>query len=157
MNPQIISSAGRNRHGKRLVRCRCKCGEIFVAIRSRIECKRTHSCGCLRREKSRINGLHRRTHGQRGSGQNRTSTYISYGSAKGRCCNLKDPSYDRYGGRGIEFRFDSFEEFLACLGPRPRGKTLDRFPNNDGHYEPGNVRWATGSEQRRNQRRMHDV
>jgi hypothetical protein len=66
-----------------------------------------------------------------------------------------------YGARGIRFLFTSFEEFFAELGPRPEGKdangkalcSLDR-KNNDGHYQPGNVRWATASEQRSNQRPM---
>jgi hypothetical protein len=51
-----------------------------------------------------------------------------------------------YGGRGIKFLFDSFEQFFAELGPRPKGKTLDRI-ENDGNYEPGNVQWATPTEQ----------
>lgn len=72
-----------------------------------------------------------------------------YHQAKRRCTNPSYPRYDRYGGRGIEFRFGSYEEFIAELGPRPEGMTLDRI-NPDGHYEPGNVRWASWSEQRRN-------
>jgi hypothetical protein len=62
------------------------------------------------------------------------------------------PNYTNYGGRGIQFLFDSFEQFYAEIGPRPAGLTLDRI-HNDGHYEPGNVRWATRSEQNRNRRR----
>ena len=60
-------------------------------------------------------------------------------------------NYANYGGRGIKFLFTSFEQFFAELGPRPKGKSVDRI-NNDGHYEPGNVQWATRSEQRKNQR-----
>jgi hypothetical protein len=46
---------------------------------------------------------------------------------------------------------NDFAQFLRDVGPCPPGLSLDRYPNNDGNYEPGNVRWATASEQRRNQ------
>jgi hypothetical protein len=80
-----------------------------------------------------------------------TPEYRSFLHARQRCNNPKDTKYPDYGGRGIEFRFTSFDQFFAELGPRPDGMTLDRI-NNDGHYEPGNVRWATGSQQIRNRR-----
>jgi hypothetical protein len=75
----------------------------------------------------------------------------SYYNARSRCTNPNFPNWENYGGRGIEFRFSSFEEFLGELGPRPEGKTLDRI-NTNGHYEPGNVRWATPKEQQKNRR-----
>lgn len=74
----------------------------------------------------------------------------------GRCENPKDPRYARYGARGIRVckRWHVFENFIADVGDRPEGKTkggralysIDRI-NNDGDYEPGNVRWATPKEQ----------
>src|ERR1700676_2787012 len=79
--------------------------------------------------------------------------YKAYQMAEQRCTNLKDKRYADYGGRGIEFRFASFEEFYKCIGPRPSSKhSLDRV-KNEGHYEKGNVRWATPSEQQQNKRR----
>lgn len=72
-----------------------------------------------------------------------------------RCHNPKSQSYAKYGGRGIQVcqRWrDSFLAFWEDMGPRPEGLTLDRFPNNNGNYEPGNVRWATRTEQAVNRR-----
>lgn len=71
-----------------------------------------------------------------------------------RCHNPQTKSYARYGARGISVcqRWqDSFEDFLADMGPRPSLEhSLDRYPNQHGNYEPGNVRWATPTEQARN-------
>lgn len=79
--------------------------------------------------------------------------YNIYKKAKRRCQNSNDPAYFQYGGRGIEFRFESFEAFINHIGERPSPEfTLDRFPDNNGHYEPGNVRWATMTQQNRNRR-----
>jgi len=77
--------------------------------------------------------------------------YMAFYRAKDRCTNPKNKSWKYYGGRGIKFRFASFEEFFRELGPRPKGFVLDR-KDNEGHYEKGNVRWATRSESNRNKR-----
>jgi hypothetical protein len=73
-----------------------------------------------------------------------------------RCNNPNNHAFDRYGGRGITVcdRWRSFENFLADMGERPPGMSIDRWPDNDGNYEPGNCRWATSREQRLNQRRQ---
>jgi hypothetical protein len=88
-------------------------------------------------------------------GLRRDPLYAVYHAAKDRCENPNNPRYHCYGGRGIRFRFTSFPEFLAALGPRPDGLTLQRI-NNDGHYEPGNVCWATYKEQALNRRPKSD-
>lgn len=124
--------------------CRCRCGMATRVSGADLRTGKVNSCGCRLRE------TRYRTHGH---GHHGNRTYISYTSAKGRCRNRRDPSYSHYGGRGIKFKFTSFEEFLRELGERPLGKTLDRFPNNDGHYEPGNVRWATPKQQAENRKR----
>ena len=76
----------------------------------------------------------------------------AYTDAKRRCESEKSPRYKYYGARGIEFKFNSFEEFFAELGEKPKPSySLDRI-DNDGHYEAGNVRWASKSEQVSNRR-----
>lgn len=83
--------------------------------------------------------------------------YHAYMAAKGRCTNRRNRSYGEYGGRGIQFRFDSFEDFLAHVGPRPSpAYSLDRI-DNDGHYEMGNLRWATKRVQANNRRAFHET
>jgi hypothetical protein len=71
-----------------------------------------------------------------------------------RCYDTNATGYSRYGGRGITvcerwLGRDGFVNFLADMGERPEGLTLDRI-NNDGDYVPSNCRWATRSEQQRN-------
>ena len=70
-----------------------------------------------------------------------------------RCTNPKKDNFADYGGRGIKVcdRWRRYKNFLADMGKRPPGMTLDRIDVN-GNYEAGNCRWATASEQRRNQR-----
>jgi hypothetical protein len=78
-------------------------------------------------------------------------TYNSWRSMKHRCDNPNDRYFAHYGGRGITYdpRWSSFDSFLADVGPRPFDRTLDRI-DRDGNYQPGNVRWATASEQMKN-------
>jgi integrase len=87
-------------------------------------------------------------------GASKTAEYRAYYAAKSRCTWTTDANYQDYGGRGIEFRFTSFEQFIAELGPRPAGMSLDR-KNNNGHYEPGNVQWSTDQEQAKRRRPRH--
>jgi hypothetical protein len=89
----------------------------------------------------------RKRHGMSGMPE-----YRIWKQARARCNSPRNKDYALYGGRGIEFRFDTFRQFFNELGARPEGASLDRFPNNDGHYEAGNVRWATWTQQRLNQR-----
>lgn len=93
----------------------------------------------------------RAIHGHNRKGK-RSPEYRAYYHAKDRCTNPNDKGYLYYGGRGIQFLFNTFAEFLADVGLRPTKKhSLDR-KNNNGHYEPGNLRWATKSEQMKNRR-----
>lgn len=78
-----------------------------------------------------------------------SGAYKSFMSAKKRCTDKSDKDYPRYGGKGVEFRYKSVQHLVDDIGKRPEGLTLDRI-KNDGHYEPGNCRWATVMDQNYN-------
>ena len=82
----------------------------------------------------------------------RNPTYVAWRAMKDRCFNPKTNHFARYGGRGITVceRWLTFDNFLADMGVRPAGMTLDRYPNNNGNYEPGNCRWIGRKENSRN-------
>lgn len=92
-------------------------------------------------------------------GKSKAAEYRIWRGMKKRCHLRTDKQFPEYGGRGIivcdRWRL-SFANFYADVGPRPSpDHSIDRYPNNDGNYEPGNVRWATQESQMRNTRVNH--
>lgn len=128
--------------------CVCDCGSSIVVSRRSLAAGLTRSCWCLRREAAVKTGKKTATHGQTD-----TPTWRSWKAMLDRCTYTTNISWKNYGGRGITVcdRWRSFANFLADMGPRPPGTTLDRR-DNDGDYKKGNCRWATPREQRVNQR-----
>lgn len=126
--------------------CRCACGQFKSVAACELKAGKTKSCGCLDRQRKTTETVKH--------GFNRTPTYVSWSAMWARCTNSKLKSYKNYGGRGIIVceRWKDFQNFLDDMGVRPEGKSIDRFPDNNGNYEPSNCRWATAKEQRANQR-----
>ena len=138
------------RSDERIVwKCICDCGRIAYVSSSHLNSGDTKSCGCLRKKQCEQTGKKNTKHGMFG-----TPVYNIWVSMIQRCENPKHKSYKNYGGRGIKVceRWHTFENFYADVGDPPKGKSFDRYPDNDGDYEPTNWRWANRHEQRVNSR-----
>lgn len=129
-------------------KCVCDCGTIQAVRGHDLRNGGTTSCGCRRKEPHPWKRKH---------GMHNCPTYGSWRAMRRRCLNTSDKDYPRWGGRGITIcerwkNLDTgFQNFINDMGERPEGKSLDRFPNNQGNYEPTNCRWATPREQVLNQ------
>lgn len=136
---------------KRYWECKCDCGKVINAVAGSLVTGNTQSCGCQRAES--IAQVHT-THGY-----SKTPLYRAWKGMKRRCDNPKAFYYERYGGRGITYHssFETFEGFLAGIPDGYReGLELDRI-DNDGNYEPGNLKWSTRREQMNNMSRNRNL
>src|ERR1700677_734296 len=157
----VIAEAERSlkRPDQRLWSCRCSCGNAVARPTAELLRGNATHCGCL------TASVHARTiklaqakgvrHGACFNGS-QTPEYRSWHHMQIRCYLQTDKNFFRYGARGVRVADEwrgpgGFERFLAHIGPRPTPThSVDRFPDRNGNYEPGNVRWATDIEQTEN-------
>lgn len=129
--------------------CDCKNKNVSLVYSGHLKSGHTQSCGCLQKERTvAAKTIH---------GKYYSREYKSYKNAKARCEDPNNIGYCNYGGRGIQFKFNSFEDFYAYIGDKPEPKksySLGR-KDNDGHYEFGNVEWENKYDQVRNTRENH--
>lgn len=141
--------------------CRCSCGKETVIAGFSLRTGASRSCGCLASElaSERYRALGKSNnywHGHAKKGQF-SPTFNSWRAMNERCGlgakrNPRSRNYQDVSVCGAWKGAGGFANFLADMGERPEGMTLDRFPDPSGNYEPSNCRWATDEQQRQNKR-----
>lgn len=136
--------------------CQCECGVTTKPLlENNLMTKKYVSCGCVRRERGMKQWGTHETHGE-ARREEESPEYRTWIALRKRCQRPTAKDAPNYKGRGIGVFpewLHSFPAFLRDVGRKPSTKhSLDRWPNNNGNYEPGNVRWATREEQGRNKR-----
>ncbi|WP_163006084.1 hypothetical protein [Methylobacterium brachiatum] len=151
----LVMNYDRTEFGITFWRCQCDCGSEKIVRGLHLTNGHTRSCGCMRKEFRGPPRKHGHTVGKKYSLE-----YRSWSSMLQRCYYKKHIGYANYGAKGITVCptwVNSFEQFLADMGPRPaKNYTLDRIESDQG-YSKSNCRWATGREQAFNKKGVHYI
>lgn len=144
----VVSRGPNDDGGRAQWNCVCECGVAKMVRGNLLQQGFVGSCGCWHRENRQKFGGHTATHNKHGSKE-----WNAWQSVRRRCYDPGYANYDRYGAVGVQVADrwrNSFENFLADMGPAPSlAHSVDRI-NGKGNYEPGNCRWATAIEQANN-------
>lgn len=149
---RLVATADREPHHTDLT-FRCDCGTLVTCKVHLVAKGDRKSCGCLAADYAKRGGLRTTTRMNVTHGMTNTPTYLTWGGMVQRTTNPDDPAWAEYGARGITIdpRWLKFDAFLADMGERPDGLSLDRI-DNDAGYCKANCRWADRVTQNRNQR-----
>lgn len=133
--------------------CSCSCGGTHITTGDSLRTGKVKSCGCYR-----VSGDYVRRHGHASFAKGVTRTYKSWSEMRARCTRVSHVSYTNYGARGIGYdsSWESFEQFLADMGERPAGTSLDRKDGELG-YSKNNCQWSTRQIQNSNRRNVHQI
>lgn len=142
---KVIEEVSKRKKGQIVWKCLCDCGNIHKVDGYSLRSNHTKSCGCIKIKRLTKHNMCK------------TTEYKTWTAMLQRCNNPKDKGFPDYGGRGISVskRWLVFSKFYKDMGERPAGLTLERI-NNNGDYETFNCKWATCTEQVRNQRLRRD-
>lgn len=163
----LLTPMAEVRSAKQKLSFKCGCGATFSARTSDMLRTEQRACNSCSRRSVMLRSLatptgqahHQKMVANAAKANTKDPVYVALrrrcNVAKDRCVNPRNQRFEYYGGRGVEFRFASpvqmAEWILEHLGPPALGQSIDREDNN-GHYEPGNLRWATPTQQGQNKR-----
>jgi hypothetical protein len=159
----VIRKRGHSKYGRQLWQCRCDCGRSTIVADNSLISGTTRSCGCLQRE-----AIYRTALAHNHEGHNRSHNlsthplYYIWHNMMARCYNPAHPGFRYWGGARppvkVYQRWHKLENFITdivvMIGLPSRGKSIDRWPDPAGDYCPGNVRWATPTQQANNKRKF---
>lgn len=143
----VLSKVEPHRHRTKFT-CACECGNTTIVVGSDLKTGNTTSCGCVKKTTGLTSNL------KHGAASRMTGAYRSWRSMKQRCTNENSPNWKTYGGNGVTVCskwLESFDNFIADMGERPEGYSLERMDVTKG-YSPENCKWIPLKDQCKNKR-----